>query len=168
MERSHGRITTSEYEVGRTVQAVLERASGARLGSGGWNPGNKADTTIAHELAIIYAIEDARVIRAMADRVVRAIGMIDARLLRRILGEGRSFSEVSAILGKGTGEKGTRYIAERFRDALEELDKAFAAKGIVTGEIRAERQETSASHDYDERGVQVPSGTGYRWGRVVE
>lgn len=159
--RSRGHISVSEYEVGRAVQAVLERASGAKLGSGGWNPGNKADQTIAHELAIIYAVEDSRVVAQWVDRIVRALGMLDARLLRRILGERRTFEEVAALQGKG-GERGRRYIAERFRDALTALDEAFAARGLVTGEIRGERQAAIAGEEVDAAGVLVPPGRGFR------
>jgi hypothetical protein len=52
-----------EFEVGRIIQAVFERDSGARLGSGGWNAGGSRDQTVAHELAIIYAIDDAEQVR---------------------------------------------------------------------------------------------------------
>jgi hypothetical protein len=52
-----------EFEVGRIIQAVFERDSGARLGSGGWNAGGSRDQTVAHELATIYAIDDAEQVR---------------------------------------------------------------------------------------------------------
>ncbi len=167
-EITHQRITVSQYEVGRQVQAVFERASGARLGSGGWSAGGSRDQTIAHELAIIYAIDDARIIRGMADRITRALGQIDSRLLRRLLADRLTFTEAAALQGK-SGDRGSRYIAARFRDALEALAEAFAARGLTQTDdegnrvIRAE-QASSTSEETDARGVVVPQGHGEVWG----
>lgn len=160
-ERANRLITVSQYETGRVVQAVLERASGARLGSGGWGQGGTRDQTEAHELAIVYAIQDAQIIRAMAERITRALGHIDARLLRLVLGEGRTYAEVAALQGKGSGDRAARYIAARFRDALAELDERFAARGVVTGEVRASR--AAPSHEpTDAAGRVVPPAQAYR------
>lgn len=167
-EISHKRITVSQYEIGRQIQAVFERASGARLGSGGWSQGGSRDQTIAHELAIIYAIDDARIIRGLVERVTRTLGQIDARLLRRILAERMTFAEAAAFQGK-SGDRGARYIAARFRDALESLDDAFAARGLTQRDeeglpvIRGEAALPS-DEETDARGVTVPTGRGETWG----
>ena len=57
-----------------------------------------------------------------------AVGIIDARLIRQILGERMSFAECAALRGR-TGDRGARYYAARFRDALEIVAERFAAKG---------------------------------------
>jgi hypothetical protein len=56
------------------------------------------------------------------------LGRIDANIVQRVLGENKSFAEVATLQGK-SGERGTRYIAARFRDALEALAGAKAAHG---------------------------------------
>lgn len=164
-EISHGRIKPSEYNVGRIAQAIFERMSSARLGSGGFSPGDKVDQATAHELAVIYKVDDARTVVAWCKRIERAIGPIDARLLRQILGDRLSFSDVAASRGRA-GEKGTRYYAERFRDALEELDGALAARGrqvmddAGAPQIRAHRAD--GDEETDAAGVVVPAGRGFR------
>lgn len=126
LEKSHGRISDAAYSVGRIVQAVFERAKGP--GGTNWQGGSRVDAWAAHELAIIHGIEDARRITGWIERITRALGMIDARILRRVLGDRMNYAEVAAATGKA-GERGTAYIAQRFRDALEELAEALAAKG---------------------------------------
>jgi hypothetical protein len=170
MELSHGRITQSEYAIGRIVQAVFERASGARLGSGGWHQGDRVDQATAHELAIIYAITDTHIVVAWLRTVERALGHIDARLVRQVLADRMSFADVAAARGRA-GRQGTSYYADRFRDALETLDNALAARGVaptVTDETHGEVPEIRAARaepenvETDASGRVVPAGKGYR------
>lgn len=126
-ERSARRISDAAYAVGRIVQAVFERARGLRP-AGGWHVGDRVDVSWAHEAAIVYALEDARKLHIYKERIRAALGMIDARLLERVLGDRLSYSECAALQGK-SGERGTSYVATRFRDALEALADAWAAKG---------------------------------------
>ncbi len=171
-ERSNKRISVSQYETGRIVQAIFERASGAKLGSGGWSQGGSRDQTIAHELAIIYAIEDAETVKRYVDRVERAIGAVGARMLRQILCERMSLRQYAEHRGK-SGERGLAQVAAHFRLLLEGLDEAWAARGATIFEddkkgeahprVLAERARPSQV-ETDERGVVVPPGKGYRWG----
>ena len=126
-ERAAGRISDAAYRVGRIVQAVFERARG--VGPRGlWNPGDRVNAAWQHEIAIVHAITDARRVRIYKERIRAALGMIDARLIERVLGDGLSYAECAALQGKA-GERGISYVATRFRDALEALADAWAAKG---------------------------------------
>ncbi len=161
-ERSHGRITVSQYETARQVQAVFERATGARLGSGGWDIGGSRDQTIAHELQIIYAIEDARVIRALLVRVVKAVGFVGARFLKSVLADRQTFAQAAEARGKA-GERGTSQVASHFRILLEGLDEAFASRGLASEVERFFRTEDTGE-ETDAHGTVVPAGHGHAWG----
>lgn len=140
-ERAAGRITESQMLVGRTVQAVIERASGARLGSGGWNHAGSRDQTVAHELQILLSIEDARKVREFEERMRAAIGGAGVQILRAILAEGHSFASYAAKTGKGSSERAASDIAKRFRWLLEALtDAHHTATGADGQRIRATRE----------------------------
>jgi hypothetical protein len=126
-EHSHGRIDAASYAAGRLVQAAFERAA-SRPGGSSWREGDRVDAAVAHELAIIRGLEGAQHARAMLQRMERALGMMDARILRAVLGDGLSFAEVAASRGI-PGRDGTAYMARRFRDGLETLSGAWAARG---------------------------------------
>jgi len=126
-ERSHNRISEAAYQVGRIAQAVFERARGP-TGSN-WQGGNvRVDAYTAAEIAVIRGIEAAERICAMVRWIRHELGPIDANVVQRILGEGKSYAEVATLTGK-RGDRGKRHIAERFRDALEALANAKAARG---------------------------------------
>lgn len=163
MERSHGRITVSQYEVGRQVQAILERGVGARLGSVAYDVRGSKDLSIAHELAIIYAIEDARLVAMLKDKIVRAIGITGSRFLAEVLTGRQTFAQYADARGKG-GERGTAYIAEHFRILLEDLDTEFAAVGVLQA-IRAFQGEPTGE-ETDSRGRIVPDGQGAYFGEL--
>jgi len=126
-ERAAGRISDAAYGVGRIVQAVFERARGVRH-SGSWKTNDRVDTSWRAEVALIRSIEEARKVQIYKDRIRVALGMIDARLVERILGDRLSYAQCAALQGKD-GERGISYVATRFRDALEALADAWAAKG---------------------------------------
>ncbi|GJE29750.1 hypothetical protein [Methylobacterium organophilum] len=121
-ERAAGRLDEAHYLVGRMCQAVWERQAGARLGSGGWNQGGSRDQTIAHELQIIYAIEDAAKAEAFNETVARAIGWTGVRLLKRFLIEGATFE---GYAGLGASDRMVGKVAYRFRMLLEDLTEAL-------------------------------------------
>ncbi len=127
-ERAHGRISEAAYQIGRIVQAVFERARRPSGAGSQWAPRDRIDAGFAHELAIVLALEDAQKIKAYLGRIAATVGMIDARLLRHVLGDGLSYAQCAAARGRG-GERGRLYYAARFRDALEELAVRWAATG---------------------------------------
>ncbi|MFK5600238.1 hypothetical protein ACFZ8E_25045 [Methylobacterium sp. HMF5984] len=120
LEHTAGRISDSQFLVGRMIQAVFERGSGAKLGSGGWNPGGSRDQTIAHELQIIFAIEDAEKVKKFVGRLERAIGAVGTRFLRAVLSEGQTFSSYAKARGKSS-ERDAGQVAAHFRYLLEGL-----------------------------------------------
>jgi hypothetical protein len=127
VERSHDRISDAAYAVGRIVQAVFERARG--LGpSPGWRARDRVDAAWAHEAAIIRALEDARKVKEYMARIRDTLGMIDTRIVEEMIGNRMSYADVAARRGRA-GERGERYFAARFRDALEALAEAWAARG---------------------------------------
>lgn len=130
-ERSHGRLNDAAYTVGRIVQAVFERARGPG-GGGQWREGDRVDAWLAHELGVIHGILRAEAIRSMVAKIRKAVGRIDANILQRVLGENCGFADVASLVGKANA-KGPSYIAERFRDALDDLAEAFAVKGRGEG-----------------------------------
>src|SRR3954470_327954 len=83
-ELGNGRIKEPLYRAGRLAQAVFERAQG-RSGGSSWSQGDRVDQALAHELAIIQNLETAEAARAMVGRIERAIGVVPARFLRRML-----------------------------------------------------------------------------------
>lgn len=125
-ERAHGRISEAAYREGRVAQAVFERARGP--GSSNWMGATRIDAYTAKELAIIHGIDSAARIQRMVRWLRFELGHIDAGILERVLGEQKSFAEVATLRGRG-GERGTGYVAARFRDALESLAGARAARG---------------------------------------
>ncbi|MBB2959864.1 hypothetical protein [Methylobacterium sp. R2-1] len=162
MERGHGRITVSQYEVGRQVQAILERASGARSGGGMWNASGSRDQVVAHELSVIYAIEDARLVAKLKGKIIRAVGVPGARFVGEVLTGRQTFGQFAEARGKA-GDRGTACVAEHFRILLEYLDADFAAEGVATVVDRFFRTE-STGEETDERGRVVPAGHGHAWG----
>lgn len=126
-ERAHGRISDAAYGIGRLVQAVFERYRGPGCGSQ-WREGDHVDADLAHELAIIYGLENAEAVRKLVAKIRREIGRIDANIVQRLLAQRQSFAQVGQLIGRG-GERGSAYIAQRFRDALEALSETFAARG---------------------------------------
>ena len=123
LERSHGRLSARAYTVGRIVQAVFERARGPGAGSQ-WREGDRVDAVVAQELAIIRSIEGARRAQAYIARIRGAIGRIDANILQAVLGDRKSYADVSALRGRA-GPRGAVYFASRFRDALEDLAETW-------------------------------------------
>ncbi len=122
-ERSTGRITRRSSRFGRMIQAVYERSSGARLGSQRFEPNPSRGRTVAHELAVIYALEDADRVNRFTARLERAIGAIGVRFLRAILAEGHTFASYATARGK-SGERGAAQVGAHFRFLLEGLIEA--------------------------------------------
>ena len=117
---------------------------------------------------MIYAVDDARVVQAYMDRITRALGHIDMRILRQVLGERLTFAQVAEARGRA-GRQGTAYYADRFRDALAALVEAWAAKGTAQRDeegrpkISGERAAPTGE-ETDAAGVVVPRGHGQVWG----
>lgn len=117
-ELSNERITPEQYAVGRMIEAVFERGSGACLGTATWGEVRSGST--AQDLAIILRVEDARRIDRFVTRLEQEVGRKGVRMLRAILADGHTFKTYAALRGRA-GELGVRSIAEHFRIVLEDL-----------------------------------------------
>jgi len=127
-ERAHGHITEAGYRAGRVAQAVFERVRGP--GSSNWQGGSRVDASTASELAVIHGIDDARKIVAYTHWVRGIVGLFDCSLVVRILCDRKSYQDIATQELK-FGDRGRRYIANRFRDALEQLAESSAARGVT-------------------------------------
>jgi hypothetical protein len=102
-------------------------------------------------------------------------------MLRALLCNEFSFAAWAERRGKGSGPRAKQQVATHFRMLLEACDEHFAAHGSLIdlarlGRGETERQGKGQAAGYaiqaertdeatDERGVIVPPGQGYRWGR---
>ncbi len=135
-EASHGRISREAYLVGRVIAEVFERRAGPR-GSGSPEGGNRVDHTVAHELAILLAIDDGRLVEGLLDKLREAIGTVGTRFLHQVLAEGRDFAGLARGLGRGDGRAAVAGVAQRFRDLLEDVAADWLAQQSGQGPRRA-------------------------------
>lgn len=128
-ERAHRRISEAAYVAGQQLMRVFGRARGPGNASN-WAGASRVDAFVSKELAVIGGLDAARAITKLKRWLESGsvLGKIDGRLVGRILHEGKSYAECAALQGRA-GDRGTRYIATRFRDALEALAEAQAAIG---------------------------------------
>lgn len=175
-ERSHGNITVSQYETARQVQAIFEKASGARntgdVDFGDVRISDPSRRPESLDADAIRAISNAREVAALMRRVHLAIGETPAHLLRDLLSRAGTIKDFVKSKDPLAGEREVTKAAIKFRWMLEVLDEKFAARGLVQRDadgnplIRAERGEATGE-ETDERGRTVRAGRGYRWGRVA-
>lgn len=121
LEYAHGRISEAALRVGREIQAFFEQLS--QVGAGNqWRQGDRVDQYQRHEEYIVDCLEAARYCQSAVSWMGRHLGKdsLDVKLLRNLLGDNMSYGAVAQLHGK-RGDRGVRYIAERFRDALEVL-----------------------------------------------
>lgn len=123
-ELGHKRISENAYHMGRIVQAVFERASGGRLGSSSLEPSSGGDPWIKKELGLLNAIIDAETVRDYEAAIAEKLGQIGARRLRAVLGENKTFTQIAADRGL-SGRAGTAFVAQSFRQDLEDLAAAW-------------------------------------------
>ena len=132
-ERSAGRITEAQFQVGRMLQALWEKQLGVRTSGGAWEstttprslgPGITSVGFTIEDIRMLGRIETARAVKAMNERSARVIGDSGVRFLRSILAEGFSFSSYAEARGRGASERASSDIAKRFRWLLDELTEA--------------------------------------------
>lgn len=129
-EHDHGRLSPMALAAGRGIEVALGRLH--RSGGSAW--AERVDVSHQGDAGVMQNIEAARQVERVMDRVSAIVGTIDARLIRRILGDGVGFEQAAALEGKA-GTRGTGYVAARFRDALEELAQASRVVGAVAPKI---------------------------------
>ncbi len=127
-DRSHHLISEAAYRTGRLVQGVLEYSR--RIGGSNWAGASRKDPAEVRDTHAQRMIDDGKLAETWKARIRDRLGMIDMRLLQRVLGDGMGFADCAALEGK-SGERGQRYVAARYRDALEDLAEAWTAKGRI-------------------------------------
>ena len=127
-ELARKRISKAAFMTGREIQAVFERAASLGMPARDWMGGDRVDAAAAHEKTIIKSIDAAEAVKREMVRLTAAVGEVGARFLREIVADGVSFSAYAERRGRG-GERGTAYVADRFRAMLEELTEFRAARG---------------------------------------
>lgn len=125
-ERSRGLISEAAYREGRSVQAVFERAKGP--GGSNWQGGSRVDAYVSKELTIIKGCDAAARIGRLVRWLQSELGRFDTDILRCMLAEGKTYTDVATMYGK-TGQRAVSRIAYRFREALEQLSESRAAYG---------------------------------------
>lgn len=121
-ERAHARISEAAYLTGRVVQAVFERMAGG-IG-GAWREGSRVDAAVAHELAILGKIKTARELQAMMARIEKRIGVVGARFLRQVIGDGVPLATYAERRGK-SGVRAVAQVSAHFRMLLEDLAESW-------------------------------------------
>ena len=128
LELAHDRISHPAFLEGREIQRHFEQAM--RTGAGNqWNSGDRVDQFQRKEEQVVKQLETARRIDADAAWLRRCLGKesIDPKIIRNILGDNMSYGATALLHGK-RGDRGVRYIAQRFRDSLEILAKSRGDK----------------------------------------
>ena len=126
-EYAHGRITLAAHAVGRSIQSMFERMTQTGAGNQ-WNSGDRVDVYEQHEKHIVAKIELAQKIVKEFNWIRRVLGELDCKIIRNLLGDRMGYGATALLYGK-RGDRGARYIASRFRDALEALANEQAARG---------------------------------------
>lgn len=126
-EYAHGRITQAAHHAGREIQGMLEKATQTGAGNQ-WNSGDRVDVHQRKEEKVVTQLEIVRRIQSHFAWMHRVLGDFDCKIIRNLLGDQMSYGAAAALHGK-RGDRGVRYIAARFRDALEALANEQAAKG---------------------------------------
>jgi hypothetical protein len=167
-EASHGRLSAEAYLIGRVLQEAFERRAGPR-GAGSPEGGNRVDHTVAHELAILLAIDDGRLVEGLLDKLREAVGTVGTRFLHQVLAEGRDFAGIARGLGRGDGRAAVAGVAQRFRDLLKDVAADWLARqsgqGRETGRIVGSAAAPAAPGEAtDAAGCLVPAARAYAVG----
>jgi hypothetical protein len=122
-EKAHGRISEQAYRVGCAIQAAYE---GERNSDA---PNERVDVSTNPDHGMVCALDRAQRRVALQQHIEHLVGVIGAKMLRMILVEGFTFNQYAAQVAKRPGERGTAYVAGRFRSLLEEMAEHWAATG---------------------------------------
>jgi len=123
LEHSHGRISQGARDAGRRLQAIFEKASRQGVGTQS-HQSVRVDRCVSNDTTIVKGLEDARTTISATEMLQRTLGVMDTRIVREILRDGRNYGELAAAMGR-SGDRGAGYLAQRFRDALEQLGQGL-------------------------------------------
>jgi hypothetical protein len=120
-EHARHRISDAAYWAARTWAAVMERSRPSVSGAGAWNPGNRVDMVLSHELAVLNRIARAADAVAVCRDVRPAIGLSGEAILTLVLLEGLALRAAAARLSGKSGTSEVFFWSETFRRSCEAL-----------------------------------------------
>ena len=126
LELSRRLISQAAYLEGRNIQALLEKMGGA-AGSVSLES-SRGDAVEIRERKHETTVETIRQIQGLEARIVGYVGMRDWRIIRWVIGDRLSYADI-AEKDDRLGQHGRGYVGQRFRDAIETLAEARAARG---------------------------------------
>jgi hypothetical protein len=118
-------ISEGAYRVGREIQKAFEIGIPS---SSNWSDSGSGDPTTAQEMRQARMCDRASRAVALEADIRRLVGEKGADLIRKVLGEGWTYGQISTREGK-LGDRGRRQVAAEFRDVLEYVTEKRAAKG---------------------------------------
>jgi hypothetical protein len=125
MERSQGLISNPAYLAGRFIMMLFERSRGARGGSAGpWREGGTSDAW-NYEAKLVRALNDAATVVRYSKSMAGLLGDYDMALVGDILGDGYTYEQCALRRGRH-GARARGYLAQRFREALEQISLKLA------------------------------------------
>lgn len=126
-ELSHDQITQHQFNAGKRAEEKFERATQGP-GSSNWQGGSRVDVALQADQAVARNVLKAQELHAYLQWVRGLLGKEDTQLLVEILRDRKTYKQV-AVARLQLSERDVSYFARRFRDALETLAEAEAAKG---------------------------------------
>ncbi|MFE1602639.1 hypothetical protein [Methylobacterium sp. ID0610] len=160
-EFAHKRVSEQASLVGRVLQEVFERRAGPR-GGGSPDGRDRVDQAVAHELSLLLAIDDGRLVEGLIARLERAVGSDGARFLHLVLANGREFAEISRGLGRGDSRQSVAFVAARFRDLLEAIAADWLAEQTFVGPepeaVQIRGQPSAPAQPGDDANSGLPGG----------
>ncbi len=118
-EYARGRLSDEAYRAGRIYQRVLELSGGKPTGGGQWMQGDRVDAASAHEIAIWRSLDTARKAHEMIFSLLPVIGILAANVLRMILLDRLTITEVTSRCEGSTERMQVVFYAETFRRSLQ-------------------------------------------------
>ena len=120
-EYARGRISEAGYWAGRTYKAVLERSRRPLSSGGAWNPGNRVDQVISHEIAILERIANADDAVGMLNETSRVLGILGQRILELVLVDELTITAAAKRIRNRDDRQTVIYWSQRFRESCELL-----------------------------------------------
>lgn len=127
-EYAYKRISEEAYRAGRVYQAVIEISRGRRVGERGFELGDRSGSPQSREWALLARLQNAQDAVELLAETRSAIGAWGELVLTGVLGEGLTFTQMAAKMGR-KGERARAEIARAFREGLEVLAKEWEKRG---------------------------------------
>ena len=124
-------LPDAPLRIGRILQCVFEHPQQKCSVRPKWE--SRIDHSPSNDLWILHRLADARTVRSIEDWMRCQIGITGATLLRKILAEGLTYSDIAKAKDR-LGKDGTSFIAKLFRAHLEDLALAWRVSQPLSGD----------------------------------